>query len=975
MHFEKKLLLGLTLGVILFGFSFSQSAHAQITTTDILYSCDSPNNGSDKINKLDKATGTIISSISMAISGLPDKVKGCTGLSQDPTTGTYYAIIQFQGGGAGSRTLSTVDPETGIGTALDSMDDAFATLAFNSAGELFAIGGAGADTNDELHSVDKTTGEPTLLCTLPLTGSAFNYLVYNWTEDVMYRLAGTGIGSGLPDDIHLDRIVDESTCAVTTTEISGSLTGELFQASFNTNDGLYYVIMRDTFGDGTPDYHSLTTSGVATLINSAPFPLDAKGLAFDLVLGPLDSDGDGFTDDIDNCPVTPNPGQEDADGDGVGDVCDICSGFDDNVDADGDGVPDGCDTVPTAVVNAIPTSGVVPLGVLFTCDSATGNGPFTFEWDFETDGIIDSTEQNAFKVYENIGDFTATCTVSDSDNDSDSGSMQITVNPVVVALTLSDSTIDENGGTTTVTATLSGLESADVTVNLGFSGTAINGVDYSASSSTIVIQQNDLQGSIQITAIDDIEIEGTETIVVEILTVDGSLEDGEQQVIVEIIDPACTTLDFDALPAGTIVTDQFAASGIIISAENNKKNHPDAAIIFNSAAPTGGDFDLGTPNEDFGGPGEGEGGEAGEPGENNTPLGNLLIIAEDIKDKKPKDGLVDDPDDEKKGGSILFEFDTLSIVESITLVDIDSNEDGGSVMVMTTSSGETVTVPIPALGDNSVQTVTVDQDDVIDFKVELVRSGAIAQVNYCPGIEPIPEPEPTIITGIHEGNLKIGPDDVVIIDGATINGNIKNNGGNISMINDCTVNGHIKSKDGGDISIDNCTINGHVRTDGGNISITNDSTVIGNVNAKNADSVIITDNKNSFNQHLRVDNASTVTITDNDVNKNLRVKNSEDVTVSGNQVGKSLRVHDNNGVTVNDNQVDRNLNVRDNNGVTVNDNQVDRNLEVRDNNGVTVNDNQVDKNIKIKKNTDCSHSGNTADGKTRIKDCTEVSPP
>ncbi len=37
-----------------------------------------------------------------------------------------------------------------------------------------------------------------------------------------------------------------------------------------------------------------------------------------------DSDGDGIANDKDNCPMQANPGQEDADGDGKGDVCDPC---------------------------------------------------------------------------------------------------------------------------------------------------------------------------------------------------------------------------------------------------------------------------------------------------------------------------------------------------------------------------------------------------------------------------------------------------------------------------------------------------------------------------------------------------------------------------------------------------------------------------------------------------------------------------
>lgn len=50
-----------------------------------------------------------------------------------------------------------------------------------------------------------------------------------------------------------------------------------------------------------------------------------------------DSDGDGISDDCDNCPSMPNADQTDSDHDRVGDLCDACPIDPDN-DADGDGI-------------------------------------------------------------------------------------------------------------------------------------------------------------------------------------------------------------------------------------------------------------------------------------------------------------------------------------------------------------------------------------------------------------------------------------------------------------------------------------------------------------------------------------------------------------------------------------------------------------------------------------------------------------
>ena len=67
----------------------------------------------------------------------------------------------------------------------------------------------------------------------------------------------------------------------------------------------------------------------------------------------LDTDMDGIPDVDDNCPLLPNPDQNDCDDDGVGDVCELDAGT--QVDLNGNGLPDDCEVAPPAdlVINEI----------------------------------------------------------------------------------------------------------------------------------------------------------------------------------------------------------------------------------------------------------------------------------------------------------------------------------------------------------------------------------------------------------------------------------------------------------------------------------------------------------------------------------------------------------------------------------------------------------------------------------------------
>jgi hypothetical protein len=121
-----------------------------------------------------------------------------------------------------------------------------------------------------------------------------------------------------------------------------------------------------------------------------------------------------------------------------------------------------------------------------------------------------------------------------------------------VTLTSSASTVEEDHGIVTLTATLSAVSGQTTTVNLAFAGSATLGADYTIGGSQIVIPSGSSSGTFAVTIVDDGDPESDENILASISTVVNAVESTPQQVEILITDNdlACNR-DPWTIPTGT----------------------------------------------------------------------------------------------------------------------------------------------------------------------------------------------------------------------------------------------------------------------------------------------------------------------------------------------------------------------------------------------------------------------------------------
>ena len=186
------------------------------------------------------------------------------------------------------------------------------------------------------------------------------------------------------------------------------------------------------------------------------------------------------------------------------------------------------------------------------------------------------------------------------------------------------------------------------------------------------------------------------------------------------------TFDFERdgegnpLEPGQIIDDEWANLGVTVLTDD-PVNHP--LMIFNSAAPTGDAFDLGTPNSDFGGPGIGAGGGFLNGGRNGLPRGQVLIISGDANP--------DDPIDKWTGGTIDFVFDPpAQQVTEVHFVDQDRGEQG-MITAFDADGLELMSRPLLSFGNNSFQSVPMGAFNVGRLTISMSGSGALSAIVFC----------------------------------------------------------------------------------------------------------------------------------------------------------------------------------------------------------------------------------------------------
>lgn len=204
-----------------------------------------------------------------------------------------------------------------------------------------------------------------------------------------------------------------------------------------------------------------------------------------------------------------------------------------------------------------------------TSGTATLNASSDTDVEADETVTIDITSVTGGKVSES-GVQQQTVTITDDDT-------------AAVTLSVSSANMVETGGASNVIASLDKATFENVTVSFAYSGTASSGTDYNTPASSVTIVAGQTSASTSLSATADDNVEGNETIVVDITGVTGgkASESGTQQQTISIFDD-------DAADASVIESNAVLEPVAIPSTANSSGS---AVAIFDFTIIDGGSTD------------------------------------------------------------------------------------------------------------------------------------------------------------------------------------------------------------------------------------------------------------------------------------------------------------------------------------------------------------------------------------------------
>jgi len=228
----------------------------------------------------------------------------CNGISQDPTDGTWYAIVENQVNG---RQLVTFVPTTdlfvypdgnGTGTPLNVIGglglpfdtDFYNSLAFNSTGSLFATSAKAHPEPNLLSILNTSTGLAVEVCVLPANDNDRNNVFFNYNDGFLY--VQSGLGSPTASNQKLFKITSTSGATCEVSEIVKPNQATLFPlgvetmgTAHNTNDNLIYT--QGFYENATRfnPYYTISLTGDINILDDDVAPTDSPNCNPDFFSG------------------------------------------------------------------------------------------------------------------------------------------------------------------------------------------------------------------------------------------------------------------------------------------------------------------------------------------------------------------------------------------------------------------------------------------------------------------------------------------------------------------------------------------------------------------------------------------------------------------------------------------------------------------------------------------------------------------